>query len=229
MKNSLDLVRQSAYQARLNHANHQNCPKSDIALRIQTMETDDKDFGIDVKNNLESTNGGSKMSSAPNDKVDRLDNQANEIVERERGKKLIARLLFSNSKLARRTMEHEDTLAKIEFDFREKAFTMARDVHLQTIQETFNDFLVRGKTNIRAERQQFFNEKMTALRREKQNTVEKFLEDVEKAWSKLDSITIEKLKQKEQQRIELMVDRFYSTFDSMEDEFMKILEENVKA
>ena len=70
---------------------------------------------------------------------------------------------------------------------------------------------------------------MTALRREKQNTVEKFLEDVEKALSKLDSITMEKLKQKEQQRIESMVDRFYSTFERMEDEFIKILEENVKA
>ncbi len=191
------------------------------------MEADNQDSDIDVKNNLKSTNGDFNMDT-PNDKVDRLDNQANEIVERERDKKLIARL-FSNSKLVRRTMEHEDTLAKIEFDFREKAFTMARDVHLQTIQETFNDFLVKGKTNIRAERQQFFNEKVTTLRREKQNTVEKFIEDIEKAWSKLDSITIEKLKQKEQQRIELMMDRFYSTFDNMEDEFMKILEENVKA
>jgi len=194
------------------------------------METDNEDSGIDVKNNLKPTSGGSGSSmDVPNDKVDRLDTQANEIVERERGKKLLSRLLFSNSKLARRTMEHEDTLAKIEFDFREKAFAMARDAHLQTIQETFNDFLVRGKTNVRAERQQFFNEKMTALRREKQNTVEKFLEDVEKALSKLDSITMEKLKQKEQQRIESMVDRFYSTFERMEDEFIKILEENVKA
>ncbi len=187
-----------------------------------------EDDNNDVSSNTLQTNKGDVAMNDPNEKVERLDNQVDRIVQREQEKKMLARL-FSNSKLVRRTIEHEDNLAKIEFEFREKAFTMAREVHLQTIQETFNDFLIKGKANIRKERQEFFDAKMTELRREKQNTVSKFIEDIEKAWKNLESITIEKLKQKEQQRIEIMMDRFYSTFDNMEDEFMNILKENIKA
>ncbi|WP_353571987.1 hypothetical protein [Candidatus Albibeggiatoa sp. nov. BB20] len=163
------------------------------------------------------------------EKVSTIDKATSSIIEKEQGRGLVSKIVNGNPRLAKLVSEHEQALAKTEFGFREKALSLARTAQLQAIEEVFNDFLLKGKTNIRAERHQFFNARLTELRRDKERTVQLFHEDIEKAYNRLENIKHEKLRQKEEERIDSMIARFYDIFESLENDFNKILNENVKS
>lgn len=119
--------------------------------------------------------------------------------------------------------------AKTELEFREKALKIAKESQLHAIKETYNNFLVIGKTTIRKDRAVFFAEQLHELEVEINKINNKSYQGIEEQYAKLDRISRPFLRELEEKRIEESAGRFKDTIDKLLSDFINILDEEVKA
>ena len=133
------------------------------------------------------------------------------------------------TKLQRVLNKSELIQTKKELEFREKALKIAKESQLQSIQEIYNDFLVRGKGDIRGDRVVFFARKLQELEAEISGINDSFSAFIQEQQAKLDKISVPLLKQHAEKRIEKSMERFFDTVDKLMADFQNILNEEVKA
>ena len=119
--------------------------------------------------------------------------------------------------------------AKTELEFREKALKISKESRLQSIKETYNDFLVISKGTIRKDRAIFLSRQLQELEAEINEITSKFYKLIEEQYAKLDRISIPFLKEMEEKRIEESAGRFNDTVAKLMLDFKNILNEEVKA
>ena len=117
--------------------------------------------------------------------------------------------------------------AGTELEFREKAFKMAKESQLQSIKEIYNDFLVRGKGDIRKERTVFFVQKLQELEMEIGKINDSFTVLIQEQQTKLDEINVPLLKQFAEKQIEKSMERFFDTVNKLMGDFQNILNEEI--
>ena len=133
------------------------------------------------------------------------------------------------TKLQQALNESELIQAKTELEFRENALKIAKKSQIQSIKETYNDFLVTGKGTIRKDRTVFFAKQLQELEVEINKITSMFYQLIEDQYANLDRISIPFLKEMEEKRIEESAGRFRDTVDKLMLDFKNILNEDVKA
>ncbi len=133
------------------------------------------------------------------------------------------------TKLQQALNKSELIQAKTELEFREKALKIAKESQLQSIKETYNDFLVTSKGTIRKDRTVFFAKQLQELEVEINKITSMFYQLIEDQCANLDRISIPFLKEMEEKRIEESAGRFRDTVDKLMLDFKNILNEEVKA
>jgi hemoglobin-like flavoprotein len=133
------------------------------------------------------------------------------------------------TKLQQALNKSELIQARTELEFREKALKIAKESQLQSIQEIFNDFLIKGKSDIRGDRVVFFARKLQELEAEISGINDSFSAFIQEQQAKLDKISVPLLKQHAEKRIEKSMERFFDTVDKLMADFQNILNEEVKA
>ena len=119
--------------------------------------------------------------------------------------------------------------AKTELEFREKALKISKESRLQSIKETYNNFLVISKGTIRKDRAIFLSKQLQELEVEINKITSMFYALIEEQYAKLDRISIPFLKEMEEKRIEESAGRFRDTVAKLMLDFKNILNEEVKA
>lgn len=84
--------------------------------------------------------------------------------------------------------------AKTELEFREKALKISKESRLQSIKETYNNFLVISKGTIRKDRAIFLSRQLQELEVEINEITSIFYQLIEDQYAKLDKISIPFLK-----------------------------------
>ena len=161
------------------------------------------------------------------DKITEIDGVAMKIAVSPQSHRILNSLF--PGKHTRAIALHELQMAKTEFDFRQRALKCARDAQLQAIQDMYNDYMVRGKANIRRERAEFFLNQFNALQESIQKTSESFEKETQRVWAESENISLPLLKSKKQQLLEQTIQDFYNVVDRLKKDFENILNENVKA
>ncbi len=133
------------------------------------------------------------------------------------------------SRLQRKSAEHELALAQTEFEFRERALKIAREVQIQTIEEMYNDYLVKGKTGIRADRAKFVLSQKIMLEQNLMLATEDFNANVMEAYAHADKVPIPELKEKNMQLIYATIDSYHDLALQLQQHFQNILNEGVQA
>jgi len=170
-----------------------------------------------------------KMDSTTelNGKLVKIDQQANNAAIIRRHDSFL-RTLFPGT-LQRKAAEHELTLAQTEFEFRERALKIAREVQIQTIEEMYNDYLVKGKTGIRADRARFVLSQKIMLEQNLMLGTEDFNAKVMEAYARADKIQLAELKEKKLQLINATIESYHDLALQLQQHFQNILNEGVQA
>ena len=121
------------------------------------------------------------------------------------------------------------TQAKTELEFREKALKMAKESQLHSIKEVYNDFLIRGKGEIRKDRAVFFSQKLEEMEVEIDAITDLFIEVIQKRYLKLDKISVLLLKQFTEKQIEKSIEGFYNSINKLRGDFQNILNEEIRS
>ena len=116
---------------------------------------------------------------------------------------------------------------KARYAFQMRAIQIAHEAQLQGIQEMYNDFLVKGKAKIRKDRAEFFQSQMEALLTTVSVKSQDFTERMRGAYQHLDSITVEKLKDRQERLIDNIADGYYETMEKLIKNFQGILDEEI--
>lgn len=124
---------------------------------------------------------------------------------------------------------HELNQAQSELEFREKALKLVKEAQLQCIQEIYNDFLERGKAKIRRDRTEFYLMQRNILQDAVNRECQKFTESITREFSRIDTITIPELKNREKERLYLMIESYHRTVRLLMEDFEEILYEKIRA
>ena len=158
-------------------------------------------------------------------KITHIDGVAMEVTLSEDSKSIIQKLLPDKRKRAKAL--HELQIIKIESDFRERVLKSAREAQLQSIQDMFNDYMVKGKTIVRKERLEFYTEQFNILMASVIKASDIFEKETQKAWEESEK-SIPLIKEKKQKMIEQMISDFFATVEKLKKDFLNILDENIK-
>jgi len=121
--------------------------------------------------------------------------------------------------------KHKTVKARYEFQMR--AIQIAHEAQLQGVQEMYNDFLVKGKAKIRKDRAEFFQQQMETLLTSVSNKSQEFTERMRGAYQQLESINVEKLKERQERLIDNISDGYYETVEKLIKNFQQILDEEI--
>ncbi len=159
-------------------------------------------------------------------KLNQIDQHAVSTVVTESNHGLMMRLF--PTKRQRDAVRHELSLAKTEWEFREKAIKIARDAQLLAITEMHNDFLIKGKTGIRRERTEFVLDQKIRLENELMKAADDFNQRVMTAYQNAEKITVPRLKEKYLELIDDSIESFHSLAHQLKHQFQNILNEGVE-
>lgn len=101
------------------------------------------------------------------------------------------------------------------------------DAQLQVIHEMYNEFLIKGKAQLRKDRAEFFQEQMDDLINALSEKSRGFLKKIEQEYKRLEEISIPFLRGKQEKFIEESVDRYYETITHLQENFRNILHEEI--
>lgn len=101
------------------------------------------------------------------------------------------------------------------------------DAQIQVIQEMYNEFLIKGKAELRKDRAEFFQEQMNDLITAINEKSRDFLKKIESEYEHLKEISVPFLREKQEKFIEKNVERYYETLNHLQDNFRNILNEEV--
>lgn len=138
---------------------------------------------------------------------------------------LIARLFPHQSQQA--IQEFQQAQLKTGFDYRKRALEMAVETKLQAVEELCNHLLVTGKSETRRRRQEFFAEQKLKLQQTMDNCADRFNQDMEQRFERLNGYQVTQVREREEQRLLTAIDQFHNMLDHMGREFMDIIQEGV--
>ena len=116
---------------------------------------------------------------------------------------------------------------KDRYEFQMRAIQIAHEAQLQGVREMYNDYLVKGKAQIRKERSEFFQSQMENLLITLSTKSQDFTERMRGAYQQLEGINIESLKNRQEQLIESISDGYYETVGKLIKSFQRILDEEI--
>lgn len=122
---------------------------------------------------------------------------------------------------------HELAQVSTEFEFRQRALTMAVETKLQALEEMCNHVLVTGKSEIRRKRQAFFAEQRLQLQQAMNDVADTFNTEMQKRFDGLEQIRQPFLREREEQRLMKSADQFSDMLDQLVREFADIINEGV--
>ena len=164
--------------------------------------------------------------------------QANEIVKHlNNSHPTTARLATQNrsflsklfpTKLDAILKESELRQAKTESEFREKALQIVKRAQLQSIREMYNQYLIKGKGDLRQDRTRFFAEQSETLEREINKITNAFYTEIQRQHEAMEKLSLPFLREKEEARIMASVDRYLEAVDKLMSDFNNILFEDVR-
>ncbi len=113
------------------------------------------------------------------------------------------------------------------FEHRRKAIAMALESRLHSIREACNHALVMGKTDLREQRMAHYAEAMQRLDKRMNRLADDFLEEADQRFDRLERYRNERIRQREQERLDKSVENFLTTLDRMMAEFNSIVTEHI--
>lgn len=116
---------------------------------------------------------------------------------------------------------------KAHYEFQTEAVLTANEAQLQRIRELYNDFLVKGKAKIRKDRAEFFQQQIEHLMTNLAYKSRGFIEQVNAEYQQMDAITVEFMKERQQQLIQNIVTGYYETVEKLIGNFQRILDEEI--
>ena len=152
-----------------------------------------------------------------------LTRTADEIVGRR--KNVLDRVL--PGPLQKLVSESELELAKVELQSRQKIFVTIKNAQSQALQEILNQYLIKGKGNLRKERSEFFASEAQSLEHEINKITDAFVVELEQRYARMEKITVPFLKEKEQKRLEASAERYMNAVERLMEDFHNILYEDV--
>lgn len=128
----------------------------------------------------------------------------------------------------KRTVIMEELKAvKDEFEFRRRVLSMTRETQIQALQEVCNQYLVKGKSAIRADTGSFLLAKAAELEAEVNRIFDEFTSDIEKRWKKAEAIQIPQIKKTRLEQLEKDYTRFAKLQEELLNKFLHIVSEGV--
>lgn len=146
-------------------------------------------------------------------------------VTRKTHANLLRRLFPGHEERALR--DHELAQVGTEFEFRQRALTMAVETKLQALEEMCNHVLVTGKSEIRRKRQAFFAEQRLQLQQSMNQVAASFNTEMQQRFDALEDIRQPFLREREEQRLMKSADQFGDMLDQLVREFADIINEGV--
>lgn len=119
------------------------------------------------------------------------------------------------------------TTVEEKYAFELRVLQTFHDAQIQVIQEMYNEFLIKGKAELRKDRAEFFQEQMNDLVTVINEKSRDFLKKIELEYKQLEEISVPFLRKKQETFIEESVDRYYETLNQLQDNFRNILNEEV--
>lgn len=113
------------------------------------------------------------------------------------------------------------------FEYRQRALGLAVEMKIKEIEEMCNNVLITGRGQVRRERQEFFAEQFHQLQESMNCRAEEFTDSMERQFQRLDKLKNERLRAKEEERLDRAVDRFHAVIEAMTEDFASIIHEGV--
>jgi hypothetical protein len=114
-------------------------------------------------------------------------------------------------------------------EYRKQALSLAVDTRIQAIEEMCNHVLVTGKAEIRRERQEFFAEQRMALEEKLNPMIDRYLRGMEERYAKLAELKPQRLRDREEKRLNTSLDEFMDLIEELLSEFTSIIHEGVRS
>jgi len=146
------------------------------------------------------------------------------VEEKDRG---VLGALFK-TEAEKEVVRHQLKMVRKSAELVEKSFEYFSETKLKAVKEMYNDFLVKGKTRIRAERVEFFAEQEVALRNKVGTICREFMRDIMEEYNRLGEINVQFIRDQEEKRLQDNVYGFRDTVDKLLSDFKNILDEGLK-
>ena len=156
--------------------------------------------------------------------IDDSDHRVERLLGQRRG--FFLRRLFPD-KADEAAAAYELLVVQSGIEYRQKAMHLAVETRLQATEEMCNQVLVTGKAEIRRERQEFFAAQRMALEEKLSPMVDKFIRTMEERYARMKEITVPRLREREEKRLNRSVDEFMELVDDLLSEFTAIIHEGV--
>jgi len=118
--------------------------------------------------------------------------------------------------------------ARTETEFREKALKIVKSAQLHSIREMYNQYLIKGKGDMRRDRTRFFAEQYEELEREINHITTAFYTEIEHQYRAMEKLSLPFLREKEEARIIAGVDRYHEAVNKLMSDFNNILFEDIR-
>ncbi|PID64635.1 MAG: hypothetical protein CR963_00025 [Gammaproteobacteria bacterium] len=129
-----------------------------------------------------------------------------------------------------RQLVRDQLMAELDQGFRHRRQTLdlVLQTRLQSIQEACNHLLVKGKTDLRQQRTDYFSRVYKQVFHNLDQLSSAFLAEIDQRLQKLNTFQTDFIREREQKRLEKSVDDFLDTLAQLMDEFRHIVSENVE-
>jgi hypothetical protein len=125
--------------------------------------------------------------------------------------------------------EGQLALIKTETEFRERMLLMLRDSQLQTMRENYDVYLKQLKVEGRGSIAVHIAKKLADLQTAISEQTDRVIGELQQRHQKLDEIKISSIRAREEQRLDHVLDSFYSTTQKLVNDFTNIVHEDVKS
>lgn len=113
------------------------------------------------------------------------------------------------------------------FGHRRKALNMVLETRLHFIREACNHVLVTGKTQLRQQHLEYFGEVYRNVEQRMNQLANDFLVEMDARFERSGKFANERIRERENKRLEKSLDNFLDTLDQLMDEFRSIIDENI--
>jgi hypothetical protein len=125
--------------------------------------------------------------------------------------------------------EGQLALIKTETEFRERMLMMLRDSQLQTMRENYDVYLKQLKVEGRGSIAVHIAKKLADLQTAISDQTDRVIAELEERHRKLADIKIRSIQAREEQRLDQVLDGYYSTTQKLVNDFISIVHEDVKS
>ena len=134
--------------------------------------------------------------------------------------------MFPNEQ-TRAIVANELTLVKSEFEFRKRALEKVREMQIQSLSESLNQYLIREKADIRANTASFLMNKKLELQDEMDRLFDELMVKMEERLKRIEGVQNPTLQEIRIQKIEQDIENFTELQNHLVDCFQQIIFEGV--